>query len=367
MDEQTIAYFLFASLAGLVGGPLALRRGRRHHAEASPDRVAFGQQLAASGARAHLEVLGRPDGPLEQKRSSAARPALPQPAGQPQGRRLRGVLAGGAALAVVSLAALLWAGRDYYFLPRSERLHAALHDTLRPAAWLGLDLGIAATAVMLTNFLYALRKRWRVLAHAGRLSSWLAVHVFVGVLSPAVILFHAAFQANNQLAAFTWVSLGVVVSTGLIGRYLYALVPGDEGRALELADLLAQLERQAARLRPMLRGANCGLALEALLERSSAPPSKAPFPLQLVRSLPELIGFRLRVLGELGAVPVGERATLQQGLLRLSRLRVQAGLFHGIARLMRLWRSVHASLAILLVLALAAHVTLCVYLGYRPG
>ena len=63
MDERTISYLFFSSLAALVGGPLALRRGRRRHAGAPPHRVDFGQRLTAP---AHLEVLARPALPLHQ-------------------------------------------------------------------------------------------------------------------------------------------------------------------------------------------------------------------------------------------------------------------------------------------------------------
>jgi hypothetical protein len=53
--------------------------------------------------------------------------------------------------------------------------------------------------------------------------------------------------------------------------------------------------------------------------------------------------------------------------LRLHRLHTQVGLFDGIRRLMGLWRSLHASLAILLVIALCAHVAVVVWLGYGPA
>jgi hypothetical protein len=54
-------------------------------------------------------------------------------------------------------------------------------------------------------------------------------------------------------------------------------------------------------------------------------------------------------------------------LARLQWLVAQASVFEGMRRLMRAWRSLHASFAILLVVALTAHIALAVYLGYRPG
>ena len=49
--------------------------------------------------------------------------------------------------------------------------------------------------------------------------------MFVGFMSPIVILFHAAFQSNNLVATSTYLSLLIVVSTGIVGRFIYGLVP----------------------------------------------------------------------------------------------------------------------------------------------
>ena len=79
---------------------------------------------------------------------------------------------------------------------------------------------------MLSNFLYAVRKRTRVLTGLGDIRGWLDFHVFVGAMSPLVIAFHAAFQANNVLATCTAAALLVVMATGVVGRYIYGMVPG---------------------------------------------------------------------------------------------------------------------------------------------
>ena len=103
--------------------------------------------------------------------------------------------------------------------------------------------GIAATIFMLSNFLYAARKHWKRLDPLGNIRTWLDFHVFVGTMSPAVIAFHAAFQARNLLAIATAGSLCVVFVTGLVGRFIYSLVPSAGGAAVELEDLLARRAR----------------------------------------------------------------------------------------------------------------------------
>jgi len=267
---------------------------------------------------------------------------------------------------LVFLGGLAWVGMEYYPLSGSLRLRSPLHPRLKSASSLGISIGIAASAVMLTNFLYALRKRWNALEGLGSLRSWLDLHVFVGVMSPLVIAFHAAFQSNNLLATGTYVSLGIVVSTGLVGRWFYALVPGTSGRAVELSDLLGQIERLKDQVEPMVADAGQATLATAFARATAAPP-RAPLVVQVAQSALERAALEMHLAVALRSVPPGGRAPLRRGLVNLQRLRRQVGLFGGIQRLMRAWRNLHISLAALLVLALVAHVSVAVYLGYGPG
>ncbi|BDG09953.1 FAD-dependent oxidoreductase [Anaeromyxobacter paludicola] len=148
------------------------------------------------------------------------------------------VLAGGAILAW-----LAWHGADYYRLPRLARLHSPLHPSLRSSGPFGHGIGIVATGFMLSNFLYAARKRSRALTGFGSIRAWLDFHVFVGFMSPLVIAFHAAFQSKNLLATGTASALGVVVLTGVVGRFIYGLVRPDLGEAARATRGLKQLMR----------------------------------------------------------------------------------------------------------------------------
>jgi len=323
--------------------------------------------LGGEPPRAFLDRLGislrRPRPAAGEVAGHHDHPSAPRRAPELEARRRwrfrMGLVGGGVALL---LAWLWWLGGSYYLLPQGSLHDSPLHRVFRPAGPLGLTIGVAATAVMLTNFLYAVRKRWGALAGLGDLGSWLDLHVFVGLMSPLVIAFHAAFQSNNLLAATTYLALAVVVVTGLVGRYLYGLLPGAGGASVELADLLGQLERQRAEL----AGAAQGGPLGALLAEAGAAPSSAPLPWQLLRAVPDALGFRLRLSAALRPLASEARAGLRHGLLRLQVLRAQAGLFTGLRRLMRVWRGLHVALAVLLVAALLAHVGLAVYLGYRP-
>jgi thioredoxin reductase/Pyruvate/2-oxoacid:ferredoxin oxidoreductase delta subunit len=203
-------------------------------------------------------------------------------------------------LGAIVLAALAWVGRDYYVLDRLARRESPLHGALKSSGPWGHGVGIAATLFMLSNFFYAARKRWKRLDGLGGIRSWLDLHVFVGTMSPAIIAFHAAFQAKNLLALSTAASLGVVFLTGVVGRFVYSLVPGAGGAEIALEDLLAQRER--------LHG--------------------------------------------------------NEGRLAVARLKVQIRFYGALKKFLRGWRAFHATLAVFLVVAMALHIGVSLYLGY---
>jgi len=263
------------------------------------------------------------------------------------------------------IAFLAYHGRAYYPLSQRARMASPLHRALRSAGVWGHGVGIAATAFMLSNFLYAARKRLRFMSSWGHIRTWLHFHVFVGFMSPLVIAFHAAFQSNNLLASGTAASLGVVVLTGIVGRYVYGLVPAHGERAEEMEDLQARFVRLRDEVEPLLARAKDPARLRRLFDRVTAPVEGRSLPLMLL-ALP----FRqLRVRADLvGVRRLFEIRQTFQGFrdayLRMERLRIQMGFYRSLKRLLGGWRIFHASLAIFLVFVIAAHIGLSLYLGY---
>jgi thioredoxin reductase/Pyruvate/2-oxoacid:ferredoxin oxidoreductase delta subunit len=263
------------------------------------------------------------------------------------------------------LAFLAWKGWDYYRLPPLERLRSPQHALLKPAGPWGHGVGIAATAFMLSNFLYAVRKRARWLQGLGDMRSWLVFHVFVGFMSPAVIAFHAAFQSRNLLASATAASMAVVVLTGVVGRYIYGLVPAAAGKALEVADLQARLARTRAEMEPLLRSARDPARARRLFDAVAAPRPAGSFIGSLVALPFHALAHRL-ALWRVGRLFPDRRSRreFREDVVELERLRMQVTFFRSIKSLMRVWRILHASLAVFLVLAIAAHIGVALYLGY---
>jgi hypothetical protein len=263
---------------------------------------------------------------------------------------------------VAVLAYLAWQGWDYYPLSRLERKLSPLHKAFRSAGPWGHGVGIVATAFMLSNFFYAVRKRSRALTGLGNIKGWLDFHVFVGFMSPLVIAFHAAFQMNNQLASGTYAALGVVVGTGIVGRYIFGLVPVHGDRAEELEDLAANFERLRAFAAPELAHAQGG---DALLDRATAPVRSGSLTALFIRFPFETVMLRVRLASLRRRLEHPDHyPDIRAAVIKLARLRWQLRLYGSLKTLLRGWRLFHATLAVFLVLSLSAHIGVSLYLGY---
>lgn len=268
-------------------------------------------------------------------------------------------------LGVAILASLAVVGWDYYLLSHEARRESAQHATLRPAGTWGHGVGIVATLFMLSNFLYAVRKRWGRLKSTGTIRTWLTFHMFVGFMSPLVIAFHAAFTSNNQLATLTYASLLVVVLTGVVGRYIYGLVPGAGGRREELADLLAQRERLMDHLLPLTEKVANPRIVGRVIAMVSGEDAGGSLLAALIRHPFESLALRARLLSLRRAL-ANEAAyyDVRGDLFRLQRLRLEVRFYRNLKALLSGWRLFHAGLAGFLVLIITAHIALSLYLGF---
>jgi thioredoxin reductase/NAD-dependent dihydropyrimidine dehydrogenase PreA subunit len=263
---------------------------------------------------------------------------------------------------------LSWVGRGYYTLSQIERLRSPLHATLKSAGSWGHGVGIVATLVMMGNFLYPLRKRHPKLKGVGSIARWLDFHVFVGFMSPLVIAFHAAFQSKNHLATATASALVVVMITGVIGRFLYGLVPSERGSMLERAEVVSRLKLEKARLLALLHERHDPARLEELVEWATGELSAGSLFEFLVHAPAQAVQLRLRILGVRSMFDDRRQYDdFRDELLKASLLRTQARFFGGLKKLMGSWRIVHASLAVFLVVAIVLHIGVSLYFGYGLG
>ncbi|MHC4959590.1 MAG: hypothetical protein ACYTGN_14585 [Planctomycetota bacterium] len=271
-------------------------------------------------------------------------------------------LAAGAA-AVALLTTLAVSHRDYYTLPPEERPRHAEHDVLRPSGDLGLACAIVGSSLFLLNLTYLLRKRFAPAGRLGGLRTWMGFHVATGLVATALILLHSGFLLRSAPATLATGCLAVVVATGLIGRYLYGLVPRSlNGRELEREELRRRLDDHRDKL------AARGLALDTL-----APPRDVPGDIR---------GFASRLAGVLAgnrAVRAAYRA-LEAQVRKDPALRPLAAELLPVARrycrdeqwlaryadlrgLMGSWRFLHRWLAIVMLAVAAFHIAIALEFG----
>ncbi|MFM8321460.1 MAG: hypothetical protein ACKOC5_11145 [Chloroflexota bacterium] len=112
----------------------------------------------------------------------------------------------------------------------------------------GHTFGVVGFVLMLlTETLYSLRKRSRS-ARWGRMSSWLKLHIFTGLVGPYLVLLHSAWKFNGLAGVTTWLTAAVVLS-GFIGRYLYTAIPRTaEGLEAENSAIESEIAAIQARL-----------------------------------------------------------------------------------------------------------------------
>src|SRR5574342_373068 len=104
----------------------------------------------------------------------------------------------------------------------------------------GHGIGIVGFVLMLmTETLYSLRKRSRSVSW-GRMSMWLQLHIFTGIVGPYMVLLHTSWKFNGLAGATTLLTVIIVVS-GFIGRYIFTRIP----RTLDGLEIEGSLPQEA--------------------------------------------------------------------------------------------------------------------------
>jgi hypothetical protein len=118
-------------------------------------------------------------------------------------------------------------------------------DLYRSGSDFGYSLGLVGGSMMLTLFLYPLRKRAHFMRRWGPLKHWFRAHMFLGVWGPTLVLFHSTFNLGSLNATVALTCMMVVACSGLIGRFIYKLIHhglyGTRATAEEMKQALARL------------------------------------------------------------------------------------------------------------------------------
>src|SRR5712691_1193741 len=88
----------------------------------------------------------------------------------------------------------------------------------------GLVYGIAGYGLMIFAALLSLRKKfpiWRV----GRAQTWMRGHLWLGLLSLLLILFHSGFALRGSLTLVLMLLFFIVILSGLVGAAIQHYIP----------------------------------------------------------------------------------------------------------------------------------------------
>jgi len=91
-------------------------------------------------------------------------------------------------------------------------------------SWQGMAFGIAGTALMVFAGLLAGRKKLPRLP-IGTASFWLKAHIWLGLLSVPLILFHAGFRWGGLLEQMLLLVFAVVIASGIAGVVFQQYLP----------------------------------------------------------------------------------------------------------------------------------------------
>lgn len=261
-----------------------------------------------------------------------------------------------------ALTAILIAG----FINRNE-------GHLTPEHGLGYWLGIIGGSSMLLLLLYPLRKRIKVFRLIGGVTFWFRFHMILGLVGPALVLFHCNFQLGSLNSNVALIAMLIVAGSGVVGRYLYTKIHlGLYGRKAAVREILADAAAitrllgdgvpaagriveelnsfgtRAMTLRTGVLGSFWSMATLTMRARTVRRRLSGEAR-SLIRREGKRHGWSRRIRRERLA------ATAELITLHLAAVR-KAGAFAFYERLFALWHVLHLPLFILLLLAAVVHV-----------
>jgi hypothetical protein len=264
-------------------------------------------------------------------------------------------------------ALMLRRGWSYYRLGLSERALHPDYRALNPAGLIGHGYGMVGTALIVTNLLYLVRRRFakHIPTGFGSMQAWLNAHAFTGLVGSLLVLFHSAFQLRTAIATVTSVSLGIVVATGLIGLYLYVLIP--KAGLHPLRGRLAELEPLMPELVGNVQAFVQSHAVTQLPADASFVRSVFMIPRWVFQARARRHGVRKAARADklLRVVARNDRSLAQRIVDELADLAAGEVDTNAGAAMMRSWRSLHRFLAILMLLSVSVHVAVAWYFGFR--
>ena len=237
-----------------------------------------------------------------------------------------------------------------------------------PGSAAGYALGVTGGSLMLMLLLYPLRKRLRFMHNWGPLKHWFKLHMVGGILGPVLVLLHSGFHVGSLNAAVALSCMLLVVTSGIVGRFLYRKIHhGLYGSQATLKQLHGALQNELKSLDQQLREMPL---IKSEIDRFAALAAQAPATLlqraaQFLALGPMRRGVRRRVRRELATLSAGsgtaasspeKLAALRNAVDAVLRAAQRSAQFNTNERLFSLWHVVHIPFLFMMVITAIIHV-----------
>lgn len=193
----------------------------------------------------------------------------------------------------------------------------------------GFSFGVAGGLIILFEMLLWWRKKvrtWRI----GRTQVWLRAHIWLGLLSVPLLVYHSGFQLGGQFSTILSVLFLLVIASGIWGLALQQFLPRRmldnvpaETIYSQIDHVMRQYREEAERLVLAVCGPAEGDAAERAAEVEGGASSEVPLTIGALRTVGQVQGKVL--LTSVPAAPVPEAEPLRE----FFRAQVRPYLQHG--------------------------------------
>ena len=254
-------------------------------------------------------------------------------------------------------------GSNYYLLPLVKKVRHPLHSLLRQSGSLGHFLGILGSLMMILMLAYSIRKRFKFARNWGNLNYWLSLHIFFGIAGPVLVLFHTVFKFSGIVSISFW-SMVLVVLSGIIGKYIYELIPRSlSGMELNRIELEAEEIGLTYEIRKSIPQGHIFWKELDKLENGSVNSSF----INIIFFFLEPLKIRLKlipVLKSLKRISGKEKKNLISIIKKRQLIIKKAGLLQKSLKILHYWHLVHKPFVIIMFLILIIHVYIAITMGY---
>lgn len=264
----------------------------------------------------------------------------------------------------VIIAGLSYFGRAYYPALPLKKYRLPLRSVLTSSGSLGHPLGILGTFFIILLLAYSLRKRLRFMRNWGNLNVWLEIHIFLGLTGPILVFFHSDFRFSGLVGLCFW-SMALVVISGIIGRYIYQLIPHSlSGMELNRIELEADEIGLTFELRKWLPRGHPFWNILTAIEKKEIVVSTSRSLFSLADTMP--LKFKLRkALRQAEILSSEQRRRLLKLILRRQAIIRRGRFLERTMRVLHYWHLFHIPVVILMFMILIVHVYAVMRMGYR--